>query len=399
MPDQDVSFRQLLNPITPEVFFADYYGKQAVHIPGPADKFADIFSWDVLNRLLDMGMLWSSDTMKMALDGRNLEPGEFCRRGTTREGHSALTPDQRLVTEWLREGATLVLDVMEMLTPGTAAVANCLDVVTGAVTSSNLYCSWQQHQGFQSHFDTMDVFALHFEGAKTWHVYEGRFEHPSEEPGFNYRNFTQEHHDQAKGRLLQTVEMTAGDLLYLPKGQYHDALASSEASLHISFGISAPTGQDFLEIMLRQLPEDPLFRENLPHFDDAEAHRAHIRKLGDRLREILHRPEPSAEMRRYQRGRAYERLPGYALPGRERIPLYRVHGPGAKLARRGNGWLLKTRDTEERLNAETAEIAEWVLACDFFRADRLAAAFEDRGAATLDAAIETLIKAHLIERL
>jgi hypothetical protein len=32
------------------------------------------------------------------------------------------------------------------------------------------------------------------------------------------------------------------DFLYLPRGQYHDALTGSQASLHVTFGVAPATG-------------------------------------------------------------------------------------------------------------------------------------------------------------
>src|SRR3546814_6827189 len=102
--------------------------------------------------------------------------------------------------------------------------------------------------------------------------------------------------------------MQPGDLLYIPRGQYHDALASSEACLHLSFGITQPTGRDFFTVLMRSLPEDPLFREKLPHFDDLASHDAHVQKLADRLHAILCKPETAEQMRQIQRQRVFRRL-------------------------------------------------------------------------------------------
>ncbi len=399
MDNQAISYRDLLDPLTPEDFFDQYFDKTPVHIPGNDDKFRQVFSWEECNRLLNMTTLWSDQTMKMALDGRNLTPSEFCVPGRTRDGHKGMRPDVRRVAEFLDQGATLVLDLIERLTPGIAGVTGTLEVVMGAPASCNAYCSWSAHQGFTSHFDTMDVFALHIEGTKTWRIYDGRFEHPAELPGFNYPSFPPEYHEKAKGELLKEVVMTPGDMLYLPKGQYHDAVASSEACLHLSFGLTRPIGQDLIGILARSLPEDPLFRVSLPHFDDIEAHEAHLRKLADRLHEIITLPETSSQMREQQRQRTCRSLPGFALPAREQAVLYRVRALGTKLVRRGGGWLLTTGAGRETLSADEAEVARWVLGRDCFNAATLAQTFDDHDAAALAPVVEKLIGAGLVQPL
>lgn len=397
--NQNFTFRDLLHPLTPEVFFADYFGKKSVHIPGDDGKFAGIFSWDECNRILDMTPLWTGSSVKMALDGRNLEPEEFCRRGRNREGHPALLPDADQVTRHLQQGATLVLDLIEMLTPGLSQVTEALQMATATLTSCNAYCSWQEHPGFNSHFDTMDVFALHVEGSKTWRVYEGRFENAAEFPGFNFSSFTPEYTEHHKGALLHEVTMTPGDLLYLPRGQYHDALASSEATLHVSFGLTQPTGLDFINILVRSLPEDSLFREALPTHDQPDAHRAYLKRLADRLHEIISDPAMSEQMRDDQRRRAFGRLPGFALPRREPVRHFRVLGRGARLTRRGADWLLSTARAEETLDADTAKMAEWALGRDGFSDRALEEAFTGDDSGRILGALENLSRIGLIEQV
>ena len=75
-------------------------------------------------------------------------------------------------------------------------------------------------------------------------------------PGLSYEYQSREHHERAKGALLMELEMTPGDVLYLPRGQYHDALASDGASLHLSFGIGRATVLDFVSVLSQSSPLD-----------------------------------------------------------------------------------------------------------------------------------------------
>ena len=161
----------------------------------------------------------------------------------------------------------------------------------------------------------MDVFALQIDGEKTWRLYEGRFENPVERPGYNYSSLPRSHHEDAKGALLGESVMTPGDVLYIPRGQYHEALASRNASLHLSFGVTEATGQDFLNILTNSLSDDALFRAPLPHFDNPKAHLEHLQKLSHRLAEMGAGEDSSHRMRDYQRRRAMRTLqPNFALP-------------------------------------------------------------------------------------
>lgn len=400
MPQQILTFREILSPVTAEDFFDQFAGRHHLHVPGAPEKFARVFSWDSMSGLLSTLELWSERSMKMVLDGRQLAPAEFCRPALTREGQETLQPDPKRVGEYLRKGATVVLDFIESLTPELASIAATIEIVTGGPVACNAYCSWQAHPGFGSHFDTMDVYAFHISGTKTWRLYEGRAEGAAAIPGFDCGSLPPQQRELAKGRVAEEITMRPGDLLYVPRGQYHDALATSEASLHVSFGVTEPIGQDFMSILIPVLARDPLFRASLPHFDDAEAHRAHLRKLAEKAQAIMTEPATSAEMRGIQRQRAARHcLARVSLPAREDNAVFRVRSLHAKLARRGGDFHLKTRFGEAALSAAEGKAAQWAMDRDFFDGDDFLRANAGGDAARGAQMLTKLAGGGLIERL
>jgi bifunctional lysine-specific demethylase and histidyl-hydroxylase MINA len=398
MTDADISFRKLLHPIPPEEFFAHAQGRLAVHIPGPRGRFAAVFSWKEFNRLLNQASLWSDHNTTMVLDGHDVTSEEFCVPGTTRQGNQAMLPDPRRVAGYLQRGATLVLDLMERLSPGVAAVAASLEAVTGSPVVCNAYCSFNAHQGFSSHFDSTDVFVLHIEGEKTWRLYEGRFEHPLQS---DYARLPPEQHAQARGKLLKEVLLTPGDVLYIPRGQYHDAVASSEACLHLTFGIVPRTGHDFLTVLLRSLDADPLFREALPHLDDVQAYRAHLRRLAQRLGAIIQHEQTIAQARQQHRQRTFrDALRSFDLPARPSAPVYRVRWRDARLLMQQDGRaVLQTPSGEHALSAPEYDVARWALERDYFEIGSLQAVCHALASTELETVVAKLASAGLLERM
>ena len=102
--------------------------------------------------------------------------------------------DMARVDELLARGATLVLDRVETLIPELGPIVRALSSAFGATVVCNLYCSWQAHQGFPSHYDTTDVFALHIAGVKRWRIYEGRAVNPSPLAGHQFSDHDPDHH-------------------------------------------------------------------------------------------------------------------------------------------------------------------------------------------------------------
>ena len=104
----------------------------------------------------------------------------------------------------------------------------------------------QSHQAFGPHFDTHDVFAIHFEGEKVWNIYEKTENNPINHPLFKYNA---EERIKKAGRIIDQITLKPGDLLYILRGQYHDALACKNGSIHLTFGLSYFKSIDLMGIM------------------------------------------------------------------------------------------------------------------------------------------------------
>ncbi|NBC34922.1 MAG: hypothetical protein GVY13_19805 [Alphaproteobacteria bacterium] len=375
---ETLSLRQLLDPVTPEAFFAEHYGRSALFIPGERDKFANLFSWTELNTLLDMTSLWTAASLEVAMDGRNVPARDYCYPGQTREGLQAMRPDPARVQALIAEGASLNVDYLDTMGPGLRAVAEAIEMATGAPVTCNAFCSWDERPGYGPHFDTLQVFALQIEGEKTWSLFDGFVQGAAELPGFSARDRSPEEHDRAKGGVVEQVTLRPGDILYVPQGQYHQALASQEGSLHLSFGARHFTGADLVNLLLKEVPKHPAFREALPHFDEPARHQAHLARLAGLLREFVASPQASTMMRDFQRERACERLPRIRVPGRKPVRHYRVRTLGAGFEPVGGGWRLSLPGRDPAaVPADLVPLVSWVLECDHLSADTLREAFPD----------------------
>jgi len=342
MAQEITSFADILSPVTPEEFFATYYGKKVLHVPGTADKFASVMSWARLNDILNMTGCWSGASLQLVLDRETVPPHEYCRPAADRStGAEVLQPDPARVTALIRRGASIIANDIDSLNAGLAVTANAMEAALEAKVQANLYCSWQKHQAFDTHFDTHDVYAIHVEGEKTWRIYEGRLENPVAHPAF--KTFGQPYHDKARGKIKTEITMRPGDLLYIPRGFYHDAIALTEGTIHIAFGATAVVGLDFLTALFERAIHDPLARANMPRLSGPGGEAAfdeHLTKLARRLGEIGGEPEMTEKFKEYQRRYSYSRG-GYDLPGEVAAVGYRVTAKGIKVAEKGNGFALE----------------------------------------------------------
>ncbi len=387
----------LLAPVTPERFFAEHYDKAPLHVRGGAAKFAQVLSWRQINRLLDMTHIWSGTSLKLVMDSQAVPPEQFCTRATGRDGGSLLQPEARRVQEWIARGASVVMNDVDSLTPGLASVSNALEAAGLGKAQANVYISWQSHKAFHTHYDTHDVWAVQVEGEKAWNIWDGRAEWPIPHPAF--RGQPQSHHDQARGKLREKVLMQPGDLLYLPRGWYHDALAEAPASVHVAYGVHAPLGMDLVNILLERVLYDAEFRKPLPRQDGSAPARFALTQraglLGQRLAELCKDPKVLEVLAgfvanyRWQRG-GYDILASRGLGssaeadgGGDGAAPFRVVAGGAKPVRRGAEWVVKTASGAVPLTAAEAEAATWLLGRGDVTAGELARAHPAVDAAAL----------------
>ncbi len=374
------SFDEIMAPLGAERFFAEYEGKRPLHLKGAADKFAAVMTWAKLNDLLGMATIWSHASLQLMLDKEAIPPARYCSAAIGRDGGQVLRPESDKVRSFLKRGATLVANDIDHLSAGLTAFSETMEQALGGKVQGNLYLSSRRRQGFPAHYDTHDVFAVHLEGTKTWHVYEGRGVDPIAHPLF--KTLPREHHEQAKGAKLMDVHMEPGDLLYLPRGQYHDALADEGGAAHIAFGVTYPIGMDVMSLLFDRVVALPEFRANLPRPDRPDAERAlaaHLEALADGIAKVLGEAKTTQQIKALQQSFHYPRH-HYDLPGllsSTDDDRYRVQAKGIRLVQQGGRFGLVTEGSRAAIEvpAAVSGVVGWVLERPEFSAAELAAAF------------------------
>jgi bifunctional lysine-specific demethylase and histidyl-hydroxylase MINA len=403
MPGPAFSFDEMMAPLGVERFLAEYEGRKPLHLKGRPDKFAEVMTFAKLGELLSQATIWSQSSLQLVLDKKPVPTASYCATAAGRDGGQVMRPDPDKVQEYLRRGATLIANDIDHLNAGMTAFAHAMEQTLGGMVQGNLYLSSRRRQGFAAHFDTHDVYAVHVEGTKTWHVYEGRAADPIAHAMF--KSYGQEHHDKAKGELLMDVHMEPGDLLYLPRGQYHDAIADEGGAVHIAFGITYPIGLDIVTMLYERMMYEPVFRANLPRLDGAsdEKLRERLRVLADGIVTVLAEPKTVEQIKVMQRGFHYPRH-AYDLPellAQSVEERYRVRAAGVRMVQQGGrfGLVREGSRAATEVPADVSAMVGWVLERQQFSRDELARAFPERGSAQLDSLLRDLGAMRLTETI
>ena len=383
-----MDFGKFLAPMTVETFMAEHFGRWPVQIRGDSPR-SGLLSIQRLEELLSIRPHWTDANIKLILNSRPImgdlyfEPAEPDR---------VRRADPVKVQTFLNMGASLVGDRIEDIDAGVRDAAAMLSAEFAATAGANVYFSSKDIRAFNSHCDLHEVFAVQLEGEKVWQIYENRAEAPIE--ALNGPN-AQAMIDQAKGRVLMTVHMQPGDLLYIPRGFFHDALASSEESLHLTFGVAPLNGRYALRLLEEQAIKHATVRNYLPDGrKDPEALRAHLDGLAEEIAALIR--SPMFESLVTGRQRAIVMTSSSAnISEREKLEHFAATGQYAEVVWDATGVALHHSRGDEAVGV-LGEPVEWVLGQQAFSRQQLQAQFAWLSDGEIDVLIGLLTRLGLI---
>ncbi|MFN7981286.1 MAG: cupin domain-containing protein [Vicinamibacterales bacterium] len=235
-------------------------------------------NWEVLDELIERGQLPGTNFRLMRQGTR------VPREWFTRDGEI----DARALKALLRQPVTLVLlDIANLWRPMRRLVRR-LQQQLGHPIICGTIATISQGGAFQPHYDLNDLLLLQISGRKRWRVFAEREVVP------NVRN-SQAPPPETEPAMSFTME--PGDLLYLPRGVWHDA-AADEDSLHVGLHLDSPTGVKFGQSLLRMLEDDPVFAEDIPVYLGPDAMASYERRLKERFVQLI----AEADLTRYATG-------------------------------------------------------------------------------------------------
>jgi ribosomal protein L16 Arg81 hydroxylase len=262
------TLRRLLGEMSPEEFRSNFYGRRPLLIRGHSAWAREIFGWEDLNRLLSTSAIPHS-TMRLSRKG--MPP--------------FVASDASSVIDACRAGASLVINTIHLFSPSIGAFSRSLEKDLGEPVNVNMYCASADNPAFACHYDCHDIMLLQLEGSKHWKIYAPTILSPL----FDMKD----HGIAPSSSPILDVTLHAGDFLYVPRGFWHEVVAVGGLSLHLTVGLDAYTGIDFLSWVVDELRSELEFRATLPLVLDGEqteARREHVLHLRDALARKLSDP-------------------------------------------------------------------------------------------------------------
>lgn len=240
----------LISPMDKEAFLAGHFAQQPLlqrhgaAFAAGLPRIADV--WALLEARQDV---WRGERVLMARDGAYL-PGEAFRR-TDATGVERI--DLARIRALVDAGSSLVARNAENDLPAISSLCRALESELGGYCFVNLYYSQPDRQALPVHYDWKEVMVIHLEGRKAWRLYERQAAAADEAT-------TPTTARERCGRVIETPVLEPGDVLYLPRGRYHDALASEGPSLHATVSLEMPQRADLIRLLMVFAEQDPVLR-------------------------------------------------------------------------------------------------------------------------------------------
>ena len=211
----EITIKDLLDPISAEVFFRKYWGKK--HLSIRRNKFKNLFRWNDFNQYMNrypavkhLQIINQSDGEELLSDlskslSKSLKKdGRWCHDKVTKGILKAPKLKKVQVYELWKEGKTIVIPMCDYEKKDLVDICHEFEKYFGK-GSVNAYASpIAQSKSFPPHADGTENFVFHQEGRTKWKIFEG---------------FS----PNKPGKVIDEFILEAGDLLYIPQYQYHEA--------------------------------------------------------------------------------------------------------------------------------------------------------------------------------
>jgi lysine-specific demethylase/histidyl-hydroxylase NO66 len=257
MVQREIStFESLIFPVTKREFIDAHWGKSTL-ILHRRDRgyFRDLFSLSDMDACLMTAANRSSKIL-------HIIPTQGSRRGPTLTPVAALSKD--LLYEAYLSGDSIRLIGIEKIWPPLGLLAASLQEVFDMEIGVNLFLTPPGSQAFPTHVDTLDSLIVQVAGSKQWYIWEQIYERPLESQR-SHEHVAKITWTEEKLTLREKPFLEAGDIIYLPRGFFHKAIAGDEFSLHLTISFHPLSWVDFFSRALELAAlEDLELRQDLP---------------------------------------------------------------------------------------------------------------------------------------
>jgi len=259
-------FENLIFPFTSEEFFQDYYEKKYLYIARNNPNYYDaILNTDDIDLFLQNKSL-PSNWVTVVEKGEEFPAYQWTHRNSS-------TANNDTLFVLFNQGKTLIINSGNRSIIKLINYCSDLEKELKFRLQCNVYITPHNSQGFAPHYDDHDLFIMQTTGTKVWRLYNMPIELPSrKQPHYKIKD------KYELGEPNFEVELTPGDLLYIPRGLIHDVATRDTASVHITIGLHPNYWFEILQEIAELAAEKAEFRKAVPNGITAESYQSQFKQ-------------------------------------------------------------------------------------------------------------------------
>lgn len=252
-----LTFADLLAPVRPETFFEQNWENEPLHIQRSESSFYEnlLTNRDVESAISSGGLRYPA--IQLARDGGFFPAEAFTRNIRSGDDVFAGIPNLDRIRAEYQSGATISLPGFHRAWKPLGTLAAAIEEDFDHAVHTNVYITPGNAAGFSPHYDTHEVFVLQIAGSKRWRIHQPPVSLPHRSQPFDPRSYV------PSAPLLE-IDLTPGDLLYLPRGFVHTTATSDSFSVHVTLGVTVYTWIELLSDWIQLSKNAPNFRRALP---------------------------------------------------------------------------------------------------------------------------------------
>jgi ribosomal protein L16 Arg81 hydroxylase len=262
----------LLAPVSEQTFLDHFLGKERLHVKaGQPRRAEDLLAWETINQLIQSDLL-PPERFRVVRANVDMLPTMFRNADATRSLRAGA------LQNLLSQGVSMIVNGIGDYVPQIGRLSDAIERRLGHQAWVNAYFSFGRGGALKAHWDEHDVLVVQVHGSKHWHSYGTPVPYPLSA------------HNAGKdlgSKIVWEGTLEAGDVLYLPRGEVHEAAVDNANSVHLTIGLQTLCGIDFLGWIAKKAAAELVLRKDVSRVGGSEALRLHEQELKARLHAII----------------------------------------------------------------------------------------------------------------
>jgi cupin superfamily protein len=243
----------LIYPQETGMFFNEHWeSKPLVVADRDSEYYKDLLTWADLEAIISSTELRASD---VRIANEEYLRNEDFLVPSNKKTDGVVDLDKLFLA--YQEGCTIILVALQRRWRPLSYFSRKLEKLLSYPCSVNVYLTPKNARALKPHYDNHEVFVLQIYGVKHWRVFDSQEVYPYD--GMPRRERVKYNLDKP----LRELDLSPGDLLYIPRGFVHDALALDQASIHLTVSVHPYTWLDVFEELIAEARRDSRFRKSL----------------------------------------------------------------------------------------------------------------------------------------